>query len=186
MFAQPWPLADEIWCLSSTKWRELYVLKTRVPGIETSPIIVFLTFQLYLGQFFPLLWWTEIGEGARQIIHHLSWIFPSIPRLKSLSVFLRGGVGRLCKGILQLDPNLFRLQSLFGKTCQRKEDLWCLRIIEVQLNSAKDKYQAHISDKFRILQIRIPKKSKDPTCNCSLDRWLGKLELCGSDMTGVE
>ena len=39
---------------------------------------------------------------------------------------------------------------------------------------------------------QIPKKSSYPkisttsTCNCSVDRWPGKLELCGTDMTGAE
>ena len=123
--------------------------------------------------------------------------FPSIPWQKTLSVFC-GELERYSSkieerqswegmhGSLQLDQNLFRLQWLFKKTCQRREDLWCLRaqkgisfpsvLPKTQKSAFQTNHKIH-----KIMKKCSIKNLITSTCNCSVDRCPWKLDLCASD-----
>ena len=120
---------------------------------------------------------------AVQMIRHLSWIFPSVPRIKTLSVFAAVELEGYA-GALQLDQNLFRLQWLFMGTCQRRKDLWCLRSQEGILfkpNPPKGKFQVHYEFEKRFPKYGIRNNQRTFLCDGRVDRWLRKLELCAVD-----
>ena len=123
---------------------------------------------------------------AVQMIRHLSWIFPSVPRIKTLSVFAAVELEGYAR-CSSTRSKFVQTSMAFHGNLSKEERSMMLKITggdSLQTKPTKKEIPSTLRIRKRFPKYGIRNNQRTFLCDARVDRWLRKLELCAVDRNG--